>query len=65
MQQVEEARRAAFEALNEETHNAADNFRELNEELTNVPIGVKRLRSMQYTATRGVPFPGMFNQPAF
>ena len=39
-------------------------IREFNEEMTNVPIGVKRLRAMQYSAT-GVPFPGMFNSSPF
>ena len=56
------------EIMAEETgarEESTRSIREFNEELSNVPIGVKRLRSMQYTATRGVPFPGMFNQPAF
>lgn len=66
MAEVEEARRAALEALNDETNTAVDNFRELNEELTNVPIGVKRLRALQLNATRGsVAFPGRFTAPAF
>jgi len=61
MQQVEEARRAALESLNDETYDAANNFRELNEELTNVPIGVKRLRNFAVRIDEGragiVPFP--------
>lgn len=65
MDKLNAERAKILEELNGETNTTADRFRELNEELTNVPIGVKRLRSMQYTATRGVPFPGMFNQPAF
>ena len=53
-----------IEARDESTKS----IREFNEELSNVPIGVKRLRGLQFNATRGagvVPFPGMFNQPAF
>ena len=58
---VEEARRRAMEALNGETDATTEKFRELNEELSNVPIGVKRLRLLQYGATRGsVAFPGRF-----
>ena len=66
MQEVEETRRKVLEALNDETVTTTDRFRELNEELTNVPIGVKRLRALQYNATRGaVTFPGRFTAPAF
>jgi hypothetical protein len=66
MQEVEETRRKVLEALNDETVTTTNNFRELNEELTNVPIGVKRLRALQFNATRGaVSFPGRFTAPAF
>jgi hypothetical protein len=66
MAEVEEARRVALEALNDQTYEAAERFRELNEELTNIPMGVKRLRALQFNATRGsVAFPGRFNAPAF
>lgn len=65
---IEEERAAILAELNGETNATTERFRELNEELSNVPIGVKRLRGLQFNATRGagvVPFPGMFNQPAF
>jgi TP901 family phage tail tape measure protein len=66
MDEVDEARRLALEALNDQTYEAAERFRELNEELTNIPMGVKRLRALQFNATRGsVAFPGRFNAPAF
>lgn len=58
---VEAAREAAMASLIGQTDETTEKFRELNEELSNVPIGVKRLRLMQYGATRGsVAFPGRF-----
>lgn len=58
---VEAAREAAMASLIGQTDETTQKFKELNEELSNVPIGVKRLRLMQYGATRGsVAFPGRF-----
>lgn len=51
---------------NEAREEATVTLREFSEELRNVPIGVKRLRALQFNATRGsVAFPGRFNAPAF
>jgi hypothetical protein len=51
---------------NDAREEATVTLREFSEELRNVPIGVKRLRALQFNATRGsVAFPGRFNAPAF
>lgn len=61
--------RTYAEVVGEETDaraEATESLREFNEELTNVPLGVKRLRLLQYGATRGqTAFPNRFNAPAW
>jgi len=51
--------------LNGETNTTADRFRELNEELTNVPTGIKRLRAFQFGAMQGSGRGTPFGQSAF
>lgn len=54
--------------MREETEareESTKSLREFNEELTNVPIGIKKFRSMQFEATRGVTRGTPFGQSAF
>jgi TP901 family phage tail tape measure protein len=62
---VEEERAKILEQLNGETNTTADRFRELNEELTNVPTGIKRLRAFQFGAMQGSGRGTPFGQSAF
>jgi hypothetical protein len=62
---LEEERAKVLEELNGETDTTTDKFRELNEELTNVPIGIKKFRAMQFESTRGVTRGTPFGQSAF
>ena len=62
---VEEERAKILEELNGETNTTADRFRELNEELTNVPTGIKRLRAFQFGAMQGSGRGTPFGQSAF
>ena len=65
LSRVEEERAKILEQLNGETNTTTDKFRELNEELTNVPIGIKKFRAMQFESTRGVVRGTPFGQSAF
>lgn len=65
LSRVEEERAKILEQLNGETNTTTDRFRELNEELTNVPIGIKKFRAMQFESTRGVVRGTPFGQSAF
>lgn len=66
IENVNRQRAAILADLNGTTESTTERFRELNEELTNIPLGVKRLRMLQYGATRGqTAFPNRFNAPAW
>lgn len=58
MAEVEAVRAEVTAQLNDETADTVESFRELNEELSNVPIGIKRL---QLQATRGDVFPSRWS----
>ena len=62
---VEEERAKILSELNGETNTTAARFRELNEELTNVPTGIKRLRAFQFGAMQGSGRGTPFGQSAF